>query len=176
LSLLLLKNRGVLEHSMKIWPDLTWTDLIWSAALPYFSCLHHVSFCRLAVLLSCCLVAWQFPIDWPTSTFQWFAHKDTLYFFFNSISSDMLRATCTVGPNGKSCDGSSGDTGVSGVVHFTQEGDGPVTVSYRVTGLTEGVWRSLLVICGAIVTPLSLRRMWWRLSGIVVNPSLSCFL
>mmetsp|Transcript_18257 Transcript_18257/g.30446 ORF Transcript_18257/g.30446 Transcript_18257/m.30446 type:complete len:162 (-) Transcript_18257:235-720(-) len=51
----------------------------------------------------------------------------------------MLRAMCTVGPNGKSCDGSSGDTGVSGVVQFEQDGDGPVTISYRVTGLTEGL-------------------------------------
>jgi hypothetical protein len=48
---------------------------------------------------------------------------------------------CTVGPNGKACDGSSGDTGVSGVVQFEQDGeDGPCSISYRVTGLTEGGW------------------------------------
>lgn len=50
----------------------------------------------------------------------------------------MFRAVCTVGPNGKACDGSSGDTGVSGEVRFEQEGDGACNISYRVTGLTEG--------------------------------------
>jgi superoxide dismutase, Cu-Zn family len=52
----------------------------------------------------------------------------------------MVKATCTVQPNGKSCDGSSdANNVVKGVVSFEQESeDGPCTISWRVTGLTEG--------------------------------------
>mmetsp|Transcript_20607 Transcript_20607/g.29574 ORF Transcript_20607/g.29574 Transcript_20607/m.29574 type:complete len:164 (+) Transcript_20607:42-533(+) len=51
-----------------------------------------------------------------------------------------IKAICEVGPNGRSCDGSEGSTGVHGIVHFEQDGEnGPCVINYRVTGLTPGL-------------------------------------
>ena len=50
----------------------------------------------------------------------------------------MVKATCVVQPNGKSCDGSTGGD-VRGVVNFEQADEsGPCTISWRVTGLIPG--------------------------------------
>ena len=49
-----------------------------------------------------------------------------------------VKATCTVGPEGRSCDGSSRDTGVSGTVHFVQNSPASCKISWNITGLTPG--------------------------------------
>ena len=49
-----------------------------------------------------------------------------------------LRATCSVAPEGKSCDGTEGDTGVSGTITFEQTSADSCTVSWHITGLTPG--------------------------------------
>lgn len=48
-----------------------------------------------------------------------------------------LTATCTVGPNGKPCEG--GADGATGTVSFKQDcADCPTTVAYDISGMTEG--------------------------------------
>eukprot|EP00943_MAST-04B_sp_MAST-4B-sp1_P005417 g5417.t1 len=49
-----------------------------------------------------------------------------------------LKAICKVGPEGRSCDGSEKDTGVSGVVKFEQTSAGSCVISWHINGLTPG--------------------------------------
>lgn len=50
-----------------------------------------------------------------------------------------VSAKCILGPNGKSCDGSSGATGVEGVVDLTQNEGESTVITYKVTGLAPGL-------------------------------------
>ena len=49
-----------------------------------------------------------------------------------------ITAKCEVSPEGKSCDGTSGDTGVKGNITFTQESADTCMVEYNIAGLTPG--------------------------------------
>ena len=52
----------------------------------------------------------------------------------------MVSAVCEVGPGGKSCDGSSADTGVTGTVHMEEiEGGERTKISWEIKGLTPGL-------------------------------------
>jgi len=51
----------------------------------------------------------------------------------------MAMAVCEVGPAGKSCDGSSGDTGCTGIINFEEIDGGAATrMTYEIKGLTPG--------------------------------------
>jgi Cu/Zn superoxide dismutase len=50
-----------------------------------------------------------------------------------------IKASCTVGPNGKACDGSDAGGGVSGIFSFEKVGSAPCKITYKVTGLTPGL-------------------------------------
>jgi len=49
-----------------------------------------------------------------------------------------IKAVCEVGEAGKSCDGSTTATGVTGMITFTQTDAETITVDYEVKGLAEG--------------------------------------
>ena len=49
-----------------------------------------------------------------------------------------MKAICKVGPEGRSCDGSKTDTGVSGVVKFEQASAESCVISWHINGLTPG--------------------------------------
>jgi superoxide dismutase, Cu-Zn family len=66
-------------------------------------------------------------------------HRGMILEIIPLFNTTMVKATCTVQPTGKSCDGTEADTGVRGVINFDQESeDGPTTISWRVTGLAPG--------------------------------------
>lgn len=54
-------------------------------------------------------------------------------------NSDIIHAICAVGPNGKTCSGKEDVGGVHGTVIFAQNGDGPTTIYYKITGLAPGL-------------------------------------
>jgi Cu-Zn family superoxide dismutase len=49
-----------------------------------------------------------------------------------------IKAVCIVGPEGKSCDGTSGDTGCTGTVNFEQTDADTCKITYEIKGLTPG--------------------------------------
>merc|ERR1719276_460457 len=52
----------------------------------------------------------------------------------------MAKAVCEVGPGGKSCDGSAGDTGCTGTIYFEEQEGGETTkIVYEIKGLSPGL-------------------------------------
>ncbi len=50
-----------------------------------------------------------------------------------------IRASCEIAVAGKACDGSASDTGVRGMVKFTQTDAETIEIEYEVKGLTPGL-------------------------------------